>query len=96
MSTVKPISIIPIAQTLDTPIVEDRRPTISTAKTFLIHTWLSQFLTAIDHHRISIHGRRNNHARDAQACVIGKKRRSDTLLIMVLQEIEHVRLNIPH
>ena len=85
--------IIPVSQTLDAPIIEDGRTAITSAETFRVHSSFAKFLTTIDHNRIRIHGSGDNHARNTRTSIPRKEIRSDTLFIVILQEIQHIFLD---
>ena len=88
--------LIGMGQGLRTPIVEYRCTAVSAAESFLVHTLLAKLLSAVEHKRILLeeetHGCRRNRLHGAAAEEVA----GDALLVMVLQEVEHVLTDIIH
>ena len=60
----------------------------------MVHAPLAIFLAGIEHEGVLAHENRGDQCRHGLQSVAGKESAGDALLIMVLQEIEHVVGNI--
>ena len=89
---VKFTSVAPASYAVYTPIIEYSSPSVPSAKSFTIHAQFSKLLTEVDHHRISVHTGGNDQCGNSFTRVAGKEIRSDTLLVVILQEVEHLFL----
>ena len=65
-----------------------------TAEAFDIHARLTILLSSIDHERILLHQYVGNKCGDCLLRICSKEVAGDTLLIMVLKEVEHVGSNV--
>ena len=90
--SIKLTSVAPTTDSLYTPVVKDGGSPVSSAESFIIHTHFSKLLPKVNHHGICIHTGGNNECRDAFTRITGKEIRSDTLLVVILQEVEHLFL----
>ena len=89
---VKFTSVAPASYGVYTPIIEYGSSSVPSAESFTIHAQFSKLLTEVDHHRISVHTGGNDQCGNSFTRVAGKEIRSDTLLVVILQEVEHLFL----
>ena len=88
--TIKLTAIAPATDRIHTPVIKYRSSSVSSAETFAIHSQFSELLTEIDHHRIGIHAGGNYQSRDSFTRISGEEIRSDTLLVMIFQKVQHL------
>ena len=81
-------------QRVDVPIIEDSCPSVVTTEAFLIHTFLAIFLAGIYHQRILLQQGRDNKSRNTFTTIASEETAGNALLVMILQEIEHVVADI--
>src|SRR5574344_720314 len=84
------------AQGIDIPVVEDSGSAVSSAESFLVHSFFSIFLSGIEHERIALHECGCYHGRYGFGAVACKKITGNALLIVVFQEVEHVTVDVIH
>ena len=82
-------SIAPATDSIYTPIIKDSGTSVPAAESFAIHTQFAELLSEINHHGIYIHTSRYDKGGNSLARITRKEIGSDTLLIMVFQEIQH-------
>lgn len=82
----------PAAQRPHAPVVEYRGAAVMTAVAFGVGSRLAEFLAGIDHDGSGAEKRADRHRSHCLERVAGKFRRGETLLVVVLEEIEHVVL----
>ena len=80
----------PSLDTLYTPVVEDGCATVDTAEALHIHAAFAYFLTGIDHERTLVERRGHDHRGFGTPAVAAEESAGQTLLVMVLEEIEHM------
>ena len=83
-----------LLHTFHTPIVENRCPTVTAAEALHVHTALTEFLTGVNHKRIGVHAGTYHQSRQSTLCISSKEVGGDALLVVVLQEVEHVLVDI--
>ena len=81
-------------QGIHAPIVEDGGATVVATEAFLVHTLFAILLTCIDHHRILLKEGRDHESGHALTATSGKERAGDALLVVILEEVEHVVADI--
>ena len=77
-----------------TPIVENGGTPINTRESLFIHATFTILLSGIDHQRILMKPGADHHAGYSVAGITGKEVAGQSLLVVVLQEVEHVRADI--
>ena len=82
------------AQGVEAPIVEDGRAAVASAKALLVHATLAELLAEVDHHRARADGGGDDHRGDTRLGAAGEEVGGDALLVVVLEEREHVRTDI--
>ena len=88
---------VAVAKTVErvyVPIVENRGTAVASAESLSVHTALAKFLSGINHQRISAHKRRNRQRGSRLFARAGKEVGGDALLVVVFEEIKHVRADI--
>ncbi|MPN29110.1 hypothetical protein SDC9_176561 [bioreactor metagenome] len=88
--------IVPTSYRVNRPIIKNGSPAVLAAEAFFIHSPFAQLLSKIDHYRIYIQARGNNHGSLSALSVFQKIIRSNTLFIVVFNEIKHFMLDIAH
>ena len=79
---------------VDAPVVENRGATVVTREAFTVHTPLAIFLTSIEHEGVLLHEHRGCEGRNTLAGIGSKKVAGNALLVMILEEVEHVVTNV--
>ena len=90
---------VAVAKTVErvyVPIIEDCGTAVASAESLSVHTALAEFLTGINHQRIGAHKRRNRQRGSRLFARAGKEVGGDALLVVVFEEIKHVRADIVH
>ena len=82
------------AQGVEAPIVEDGRATVASAKALLVHATLAKLLAEVDHHRTRADGSGDDHRGDTRLGAASEEVGGDALLVVVLEEGEHVRADV--
>ena len=85
-----------MGQGLRTPVVEYRSTAISAAESFLVHTLLAKLLSAVEHERILLEEEAHGCCRNRLHGAAAEEVAGYALLIMVLQEVEHVIADVIH
>ena len=79
---------------VDTPVIENRGATVAAREALGIHATLAKLLTGIHHERVAAHQSRNHHARNGLTTIATEEIAGYALLIVVLEEVEHVFLDV--
>ena len=72
------------------PVVEDRRTAVTSREALGIHPTLAELLPGIDHERITAHECGDDDCRNGFHTVSAEEITGNALLVVVLQEVEHV------
>ena len=83
-------AVSPAPHSIHRPVVVDGGAAVASAVALGIHASLAQLLTEVDHHRTGIHERTHQHGSPSTACISGKEVACQALLVVVLQEVQHV------
>ena len=89
-------AVVPASQGVDAPVVEDGGASVTTAKSLGIARWLAKFLAVINHERRPRDGSRHHQCRQCASGIAGKLTGCDALLVVILEEVEHVVANSLH
>ena len=89
--------VLAVSRTHDsihTPIIKDSGSSVTTAKALFVHSSLAILLSEVNHQRILLQQSRNHQSRHALTAVAGKKVASHALLVVILQEVQHMLADI--
>ena len=80
----------PAAQCVNAPVIENGSAAIDSAVALFIQSSLAKFLSCIQHEGLLAHCYRHDCCSFGTACICSKEIGCDTLLVVVLEECEHV------
>src|ERR1051325_7394949 len=75
------------------PVVEHGGAAVVGAKSFVGTAWFTHLLSEVDHHRSFVDQRADCHRGDGLPWITGKELRSNPLLVVVLEEMQHVLID---
>ena len=82
------------ADGVNRPVVEDGSAAVNAREALLVHAALAELLSSVDHQRILMEPGADHHAGYSATGITGKEVTGQSLLVVVLQEVEHVRTDI--
>ena len=94
--TVELSSVSPTAYGVHRPVIEDGCTSVLAREALAVHTLLAQFLAEVYHHGVGVHQCAHQHHGTALLGIACEEVAGYALLVVVLQEVEHVILYVLH
>ncbi|OAV74815.1 hypothetical protein Barb7_01630 [Bacteroidales bacterium Barb7] len=94
LAAVEGMVVDPVADSFHAPVVVDGGSSVHATEALFVHAALAQFLSAIDHDRVGVHGGGDNHGGDGGKRASGEEIGGDALLVVVFEEVQHTVLYV--
>ena len=83
-------AVVPAAEGVDAPVVEDGGASVASAIALLVHAALAELLAEVDHGGAGVDGGAHEHGGQGGTAVADDEVGGEALLVVVLHEMEHV------